>query len=109
MDVLREMPRVANSLGLIVKTLPDFPTVCVKKQEIPMKRGRAMLASSVDLCELGDVHAINANGVDCVQARQQYAKRTDYTFEAVTTTLLAGCETSAIVDIHCSMKQPHYT
>jgi IS5 family transposase len=30
-------------------------------------------------------------------------------FEAVKTMLLLNCETSAILDIHCSMKQPHDT
>jgi IS5 family transposase len=74
-----------------------------------MKRWRAMLDSSVDLYELGNVKAIDATGVDRVQANQHYAKRTDYTFEAVKTTLLVDCETSAILDIHCSMKQPHDT
>lgn len=109
MDVLREMPRVTKSLGLTVETVPHFSTVCARKQAIPMTRWRAMLESSVDLYELGDVQAIDATGVDRVQASQHYAKRTDYTFEAVKTTLLNDCETSAILDMHCSMKQPHDT
>jgi IS5 family transposase len=109
MDVLREMPRVAESLDLTVETLPHFSTVCARKQAIPMKRWRAILDASVELYELGDVQAIDATGVDRVQASQHYAKRTDYTFEAVKTTLLVDCDTSAILDIHCSMKQPHDT
>ncbi|WP_435348564.1 IS5 family transposase [Haloarchaeobius sp. HRN-SO-5] len=109
MDVLREMPRVANSLDLTVETLPHFSTVCARKQAIPMTRWRAILDASVELYELGDVQAIDATGVDRVQASQHYAKRTDYTFEAVKTTLLIDCETSVILDIHCSMKQPHDT
>jgi IS5 family transposase len=109
MDVLREMPRVAKSLDLTPETLPHFSTVCARKQEISMKRWRAILEYSVDLYDLGEVQAIDATGVDRVQASQHYAKRTDYTFEAVKTTLLIDCETSAILDIHCSMKQPHDT
>nr|WP_254864103.1 IS5 family transposase [Halovivax gelatinilyticus] len=109
MDVLREMPRVTKLLDLTPETLPHFSTVCARKQEIPMKRWRAILDSSVDLYELGDVQAIDATGVDRVQASQHYAKRTDYTFEAVKTTLLVDCETSAILYTHCSMKQPHDT
>jgi IS5 family transposase len=109
MDVLREMPRVAESLDLTVKTLPHFSTVCARKQAIPMNRWRAILDASVELYELGDVQASDAIGVDRVQASQHYAKRTGYTFEAVKTTLLIDCETSAILDIHCSMKQPHDT
>ena len=68
-----------------------------------MKRWRAMLDSSVDLYELGDVQAIDATGVNLVQASQHYAKRTGYTFEAVKPPLLFDCETSAMIDIHCSM------
>jgi IS5 family transposase len=109
MDVLREMPRVAETLDLTVETLPHFSTICARKQEIPMKRWRAILDASAELYELGDVQAIDATGVDRVQASQRYAKRTDYTFEAVKTTLLIDCETSAILDIHCSTKQPHDT
>jgi len=109
MDVLREMPRVADSLDLAVETLPHFSTVCARKQAISMKRWRAILDASVELYELGDVQAIDATGVDRVQASQHYAKRTDYTFEAVKTSLLIDYETSAIIDIHCSMKQPHDT
>jgi IS5 family transposase len=109
MDVLREMPRVAEALGLTAETLPHYSTVCARKQAIPMKWWRAILDASVELYELGDVQAIDATGVDRVQASQHYAKRTDYTFEAVKTTLLIDCETSTILDIHCSMKQPHDT
>jgi len=109
MDVLREMPRVTKSLGLTPETVPHFSTVCTRKQTIPMKQWRAILDQSVELSDLGNVQAIDATGIDRIQASQHYAKRTDYTFEAVKTTLLIDCETSAILDIHCSMKQPHDT
>ncbi|MFC6766659.1 IS5 family transposase [Natrinema soli] len=109
MDVLREMPRVTKLLDLTPETVPHFSTVCTRKQAIPMKRWRAILDQSVELYDLGDVQAIDATGVDRVQASQHYAKRTDYTFGTVKTTLLIDCETSAILDIHCSMKQPHDT
>ena len=33
MDVLREMPRIAKSLGLTVKTLPHYSTVCAKASD----------------------------------------------------------------------------
>lgn len=109
LDVLKEMPKVTKTLGLTAKTLPNFSTVCARKQEIPMKRWRAILNSSVEFYDLGDVQAIDATGVDRVQASQHYTKRTDYTFEAVKASLLIDCETSAILDIHCSMKQPYDT
>jgi hypothetical protein len=94
MNVLREMPRVADSLGLTVETLPHYSTVCARKQAIPMNRWRAILDASVELYDLGEVQAIDATGVDRVQASQHYAKRTDYTFGAVKTTPLVDCKTS---------------
>ena len=96
MAVLREIQRIAKSLGLTAETLPHFSIVCA--------RWRAILNASVELHELGDIRALNATGVDRVQVSQHYMKRTDYTFEAVKTTLLIDSETSLILYIHCSMK-----
>jgi hypothetical protein len=42
MNVLREMPRVAESLDLTVEALPHFSTICARKQAIPMKRWRGL-------------------------------------------------------------------
>jgi hypothetical protein len=74
-----------------------------------MKWWWAILDASVELYKIGYVQAIDAADVDRVQASQHYAKRTDYTFEALNPTLLINCETRAILYIHCSMKQPHDT
>jgi IS5 family transposase len=109
MGVIREMPRVMRFLGLTIETVPHYSTVCTRKQQIPMKRWRAMLDYSVETYDLGEVQAIDATGVDRIQASQHYAERTDYTFEAVKASVLVDCETSAILDIHCSTKQPHDT
>lgn len=101
------VPRVAVSLDLTVETLSHFSTVCARKQATSMKRWRAIPNASVELYQFGDVQAVDVAGVDRVQDSQHYTKRTDYTFEVVRTTLLIDCETSAIIDIHCSMKQSH--
>jgi len=45
--------------------------------------------------------------MDQIAASQHYAKRTNYTFRAVKTTVLIDCKTGTILDIHCLMKQPH--
>jgi len=45
--------------------------------------------------------------MDRIAASQHYIKRTNYKFRAVKTTLLADCSTDVILDIHCSMIQPH--
>ena len=47
--------------------------------------------------------------MDRIAASQHYAKRANYTFRAMKTTALIDCETGAILDIYCLMKQPHDT
>ena len=68
---------------------------------------RTFLGLTSDLHELGEIQAIDATGMDRIAASQHYAKRTNYTFRAVKTTVLVDCLTGVILDIHCSMTQPH--
>ena len=109
LDVLREMPGIVEKLGLEVNELPHFTTVCTRKQDLKMPIWRFLLRCSTELYETGDVQAIDSTGYDRHAASQHYANRTDYTFRAVKTTALVDCETSVILDIHCSMKQPNDT
>jgi len=107
LDVLHEMHGIVAQLDLEVADLPDFSTVCARKQDLEMRIWRVLLRLSGESHDTGDVQAIDATGMDRSAASQHYAKRTNYTFEAVKTTVLIDCETSAILDIYCSMKQPH--
>jgi len=107
LDVLHEMHGIVAKLGLAVDELPDFTTVCTRKQDLEMRIWRVLLRLSADLHDTGEVQAIDATGMDRITASQHYAKHTNYTFEAVKTTTLIDCKTGAILDIHCSMKQPH--
>ena len=109
LDVLHEMPRIVSKLGLEVAELPDFTTVCTRMQDLEMARWRVLLRLSADLHEPGEVQAIDATGFDRRAASRRYARRTNYTFTAVKTTILVDCKTSTILDIHCSMKRPHDT
>jgi IS5 family transposase len=59
--------------------------------------------------DTGEIQAIDATGIDCIAASQHSAKRTIYTFKAVKTNALIDLKTGAILDIQCSMKQPHDT
>ena len=106
LDILHEMPRIVEILGLKLDTLPDFSTLCARKQELKMPVWRVLLRLSAELHDLGEIQAIDATGFDRVAASQHYAKRTNYTFKAVKTTALIDCKTGSILDIHCSMKQP---
>jgi IS5 family transposase len=107
LDVLHEMPRIARILDLEVSQLPDFTTVCARMQQLKMPLWREFLRLSAELHDTGEIQTIDATGMDRVAASQHYAKRTNYTFRAVKTTALIDCKTGAILDIHCSMKQPH--
>lgn len=109
LDVLSQMDDVAGKLDLEPAELPDFTTVCARYQELKMAVWRALLRHSADLVQPGDVHAIDATGFDRQGASRHYANRTNYQFKAVKTTALVDCENSLILDIHCSMKQPHDT
>ena len=107
MDVLAEMPRIVGILGLKVTQLPDFSTVCARYQQLTMPCWRVLLRLSADLHDFGEIQAVDATGMDRISASQHYANRTNYTFKAVKTTVLVDCSTGVILDIHCSMKQPH--
>lgn len=109
MDVLKEMPRIAGKLDLSVEQLPDFTTVAHAKERLKMRIWRVLLRLSAALHDTGSVQAIDASGFDRNTASRHYAQRTSYTFKAVKTTLLVDCESGTILDVHCSVKQPHDT
>lgn len=107
LEILYEMRRITAILGLRPSTSPDFSTVCGRKQKLKMGIWRIILRLTIDLHELGEIQAIDATGMDRIAASLHYANRTNYTFKAVKTTVLVDCSTGAILDIHCSMTQPH--
>ena len=106
MDVIYEMPRIASILELRPSTLPQYSTGRGRKQELQIPIWGTLLGLTSDLQDLCDVQAIDATGMDRIAASQHYAKRTNYTFRAVKTTILIDCSTGMLY-IHCSMKQPH--
>lgn len=109
LDVLHEMQGIIKKMDLKPSELPDFTTVCARKQQLKMSVWRVLLRLSADLHDTGEVQAIDATGFDRHSASHHYANRTDYTFKSVKTTALVDCETSIILDIHCSTRQPHDT
>ncbi len=109
LDVLHEMQGVVKKMSLEPSELPDFTTVCARKQHLKIGIWRTILRLPADLHDTGDVQAIDATGFDRHSASRHYANRTEYTFRSVKTTALVDCETSSVLDIHCSMKQPHDT
>jgi IS5 family transposase len=105
LDILHEMPNIVDILGLDLGELPDFTTLCKRKQELKMPLWRDFLRLSAELHDTGEVQAIDATGLDRIAPSNRYAEKTDYTFRAVKTTALVDCETSAILDIHCDMRK----
>ena len=77
--------------------LPDFTTVCARKQQLKMTVRRTLLRLSADLRDTGDVQAIDATGFDRHSASRHYVNRTDYTFRPVKATALVDCEASIIL------------
>ena len=77
MEILYEMPRITRILGLRPSTLPDFSTVCGRKQELKMDIWRTFLGLTSDLHDLGEIQAIDATGMNRIAASQHYAKRTN--------------------------------
>ncbi len=109
LDILREMPDIVEKLGLTVEELPDFTTVCARKQELKMRVWRVLLRLSVNLFDTGEIQAIDSTSLAHRSSSHNYAKRVKGTFESVKTTLLVDCSTRAILDVHCSMNLPHDT
>lgn len=108
-DKLKVMGPIRTVLGVDLSELPDPSTVCKAMDRVTMALCRRLLSESVTLFELGDVTAIDASGFDRIAASRRYARRTNYRFLAMKTTLLTDCESGAILDVHCTMSRPHDT
>jgi len=109
MDVLQEMPTILDIFGLSAGELPDFTTVCHRKQALKMRIWRVLLRLSVTLHDLGEIQAIDATAFERRAVSRHYGNRVGYYFQRVKTTALVDCSTGVFIDIHCSMKQPHDT
>lgn len=51
--------------------------------------------------------SIDATGFGRRAVSRHYGKRIRYHFQAVKSTVLVDCSTNLIIDVHCTMKQPH--
>lgn len=109
LDVLAEMHGIVEALGLTVDELPDFTTVCTRKQELVMAVWRVLLRESAALHDRGEVQAIDSTSFAQRSSSYNYAKRVEDTFESVKLTILVDCDSGAILDVHCSMSLPHDT
>ncbi len=108
-SVSAEPPVPRTILGLSVNELPDFTTICARKQDLKMPVWRMLLQLSVVLFDTGEVQAIDSTSIAHRSSSHNYAKRVKGTFESVKTTILVDCSTRAILDVHCSMNLPHDT
>lgn len=64
LDVLHEMHGIGEKLNLEPTELPDFTTVCTRKQRLKMTVWQTLLRLSADLHDAGDVWTIDATGFD---------------------------------------------
>jgi IS5 family transposase len=109
LDVLSEMPRTTRLFGLSIDELPNFTTLCHAIERLSTPNWRRFLTRSTRLHDLGEVQAIDASGFDRIAASRKYANWTNYTFNAMKTTVLVDCSSVTILDIHASTKRPHNT
>ena len=100
MDILYEMPHIVGIIGLEPADLPDFSTVCERCEGRKLPIWRVLLRLSAELHGTGESQAIDATGMGRISSSQHYAKRTNYAFRAVKTTVLIDCETDVIFGIH---------
>ncbi len=54
LEMLQKMPDTVAMLGLSVDELPDFTTVCSRKQDLKMSVWRTLLGLSADLFDSGE-------------------------------------------------------
>lgn len=74
-----------------------------------MSLWRELLQRATTLFDLGDTGAIDGTGFDRIAASRRYARRTEYRFLAMKTTLLIDCKKGAILNNHCTTSRPHDT
>lgn len=77
--VLNEVPGIVAEFGITGPELPDFTTVCTRKQDLEMRIWRVLLRLSAQLQETGEiqVQAIDATRFNRIAASQHYANRTN--------------------------------
>lgn len=108
-DKLTVLGPIQDKLDLARSNLPDLITVFKPTDRLTMANCRRLLQETLILFDLGAVAAIDTSGFDRIAASRRYARRTDYRFLAMKTTLLTDCKTRAILDVHCTTSRPHDT
>ena len=106
---MAEMPNIAGKLGLSVDELPYYTTVCTRKQDLKMRIWRVLLRASASLHVFGKVQGIDATSFQRHKASRQYVLRVGYNFDDIKMTALVDCDSTAVIDVHFSLKQPHDT
>lgn len=79
------MHGIVEKMNLKTCELPNFTTVCVRKQQLKVAVWRTLLRLSVDLHDAGDAQAIDATGFDRYSASRHYANRTDWCSRGIST------------------------
>lgn len=108
-DKLKVTPPIRDLIELSVDDLPNPSTLCKAMDDLMMSVWRALLQQTTTLFDVGEIAAIDGTSFDRVAASRRYARRTDYRFLAMKTTVLTDCKTGAILDIHYSTSRPHDT
>lgn len=103
------MVPIRSVLDPAIDELPHPLMLCKAMDRLTTALYRRLLKRTPTLQELGDITAIDASSFDRIAASRRYARRTDYRFMAMKTTLLVDCQSSTIHNLHCSTSCPHET
>ena len=96
-------------MAVPVDELPDCTTVCTRKEDLEMQIWRVLLQASASPHEFGEVQAIDATRFRRHEASRHYVICVGYNFDEIKTTALVDSDSTAIIDVHFSMEQPHDT
>ncbi len=101
-DLLKEMPQIAEEIGLAEADLPSPSTLCKAFDRISMSVCRVLLRQSAQLHDLSKHGAIDATFYERSAASRHYCQRISYRVQKLKVTKLVDAETQAVFDVHCS-------
>jgi IS5 family transposase len=89
-------------IGLEPSDLPAPSTLCMAFDRIEMSVCRVLLRQSAQLHDSSDHGAIDATYYERSAASRHYCQRTSYRVQKLKVTKIAGTDSQAVLDVHCS-------
>ncbi|XGI83984.1 IS5 family transposase [Halorutilales archaeon Cl-col2-1] len=109
LDLLSEMPRILEEIGLEEDDLPHHSTLVKAFDRIEMGVWRVLLRLSSELHDNTGHTAMDSTYFDRENASKHYCRRTNYRVQTLKATALVDTETQAVLDLHCTTEKRHDT